>query len=280
MGGTKRDGYTKRGWNGSGKRCCREMPRLTLPQRTGRLHRMSKPTPAISGWLRKPRAKLVTLLLLIGVLPFAAILWADSVCRSSASGRIFCSVDQIPRHEVGLVLGTGKTTPRGTPNLHFNQRIEAAAALYQAGKVRHLLVSGDNHIASYDEPTDMRDALVAAGVPTNAITCDYAGFRTLDSVVRAKTVFGLKEFAIVTEAFHCPRALWIARRHGLDAVAFAAPDLSARWSARVKVRESLARVWCALDLYVLHRGPKFAGPPEPIMLSAISSTAPPTPRPR
>jgi SanA protein len=104
-------------------------------------------------------------------------------------------------------------------------------------------VSGDNHIASYDEPTDMRDALVAAGVPTNAITCDYAGFCTLDSVVRAKTVFGLQEFTIVTEEFPCPRALWIARQHGLDALAFAAPDFSARWSARVKARESLARVW-------------------------------------
>jgi SanA protein len=183
-------------------------------------------------------------------------------------------VDQIPQHEVALVLGTGKTTPRGNPNLHFNQRIQAAAALYHAGKVRHLLVSGDNHIASYDEPSDMRYALVAAGVPTNAITCDYAGFRTLDSVVRAKTVFGLQEFTIVTEQFHCPRALWIARRHGFEAVAFAAPDLSARWSAQVKVRESLARVWCALDLYVLHRRPKFPGPPDPIVLSSISSPLP------
>ena len=189
-------------------------------------------------------------------------------------------MDQIPQHQVGLVLGTGKTTPRGNPNLHFNQRIAAAAALYRAGKVRHLLVSGDNHIASYDEPTDMRDALVAAGVPTNAITCDYAGFRTLDSVVRAKTVFGLQEFTIVTEEFHCPRALWIARQHGLEAMAFAAPDLSARWSARVKARESLARVWCALDLYLLHRRPKFSGPPEPIILTSISPSMPLTSEPR
>lgn len=197
---------------------------------------MSKANPGISNWLRKHRAKLIALLLLIVVLPGAAILWADAVCRSHASGRIFRSADQIPQHQVGLVLGTGKTTARGNPNLHFNQRIAAVAALYRAGKVRHLLVSGDNHIASYDEPTDMRDALVTAGVPTNAITCDYAGFRTLDSVVRAKTVFGLQKFTIVTEEFHCPRALWIARQHELNAIAFAAPDLSARWSARVKAR--------------------------------------------
>jgi SanA protein len=141
--------------------------------------------------------------------------------------------------------------------------------LYHAGKVKHLLVSGDNHIKSYDEPTDMRDALVAAGVPTKAITCDYAGFRTLDSVVRAKSVFGLTNFMIVTEEFHCPRAVWIARRHGLEAVAFAAPDVPlASWSVRVKAREYLARVLCAADLYVLNRNPKFPGPPEPILLSS------------
>ena len=130
-------------------------------------------------------------------------------------------------------------------------------------------MSGDNHIKGYDEPSDMRDALAAAGVPINAITCDYAGFRTLDSVLRAQSVFGLTRFTIISEEFHCPRALWIARQHGLDAVAFAAPDLGARWSARVKAREVLARAWCALDLYVLNRGPKFPGPPEPIQLSAV-----------
>lgn len=200
------------------------------------------------------------------------VIGADQVCRSAATGRIFRSVDQISQNDVGLVLGTGKTTARGNPNLHFKQRIAAAAALYHSGKVRHLLVSGDNHIASYDEPTDMLNALVAAGVPTNAITCDYAGFRTLDSVVRANTAFGLKKFTIVTEEFHCPRALWIARQRGLDAVAFAAPDLSARWSLRVKARESLARVLCGLDLYVLNRNPKFSGPPEPLVLTAAGST--------
>jgi vancomycin permeability regulator SanA len=147
--------------------------------------------------------------------------------------------------------------------------MDVAAALFRTGKVKHLLVSGDNHIKSYDEATDMRDALLAAGVPPSAITCDYAGFRTLDSVMRAQSVFGLTNFAIVTEEFHCPRAVWIARRHKLDVVAFAAPDVPlASWSVRVKAREYLARVLCAADLYVLHRKPKFPGPPEPILLSS------------
>jgi SanA protein len=221
----------------------------------------------VGGRIRAHRVRLAAGGLVALFLALASVLWADRVCRSAAAGRIFRSVDQIPQNDVGLVLGTGKTTARGNLNLHFQQRIEAAAALYHAGKVRHLLVSGDNHVAGYDEPTDMRDALVAAGVPTNAITCDYAGFRTLDSVVRANTVFGLKRFTIVTEEFHCPRALWIAQQHGLNTIAFAAPDLSARWSLRVKARESLARVLCGLDLYVLNRSPKFPGPPEPLTLS-------------
>ncbi|TAL01167.1 MAG: vancomycin high temperature exclusion protein [Verrucomicrobia bacterium] len=233
---------------------------------------MNKQTSTLLGWLRKHRGKFALLFLALVILPVAAIFWADHVCRSAAAGRIFHSVNETPQNDVALVLGTGKLTPRGRPNLHFNQRINAAVELYQSGKVHHLLVSGDNHIKGYDEPTDMRDALIAAGVPTNAITCDYAGFRTLDSVVRAQTVFGLKNFTIVTEEFHCPRSVWIARQRGLNAVAFAAPDLtSRRWTVRVKVREALARVLCGLDLYLLHTQPKFPGPSEPLVLTASAN---------
>lgn len=197
------------------------------------------------------------------------IIGADRVCENAANSKIFRSVESVPCNEVGLVLGTGKLTRRGNPNLHFNQRINAAVALYHAGKVRFLLLSGDNHIAGYDEPSDMRDALIAAGVPASAITRDYAGFRTLDSIARAKLVFGLTRCTIISEEFHCPRAIWIAKKHGLDAVAFAAADVDSRgWSWRVKAREHFARVWCALDLYVLHRGPKFPGPQEPMILTA------------
>lgn len=212
----------------------------------------------------------------VGLLLLGAALsvgWADRVCRAASASRIFRTTEQTPRNEVALVLGTSRTTRKGYLNLHFTQRINAAAELYRAGKVQHLLVSGDNHIAGYDEPTDMRNALAAQGIPTNAITCDYAGFRTLDSVLRANTVFGLRKFTIVTEEFHCPRALWIAQQHGLDVVAFAAPDLSARWTLRVKARESLARVLCGLDLYVWNRRPKFPGPPEPITLTAVGPDA-------
>ena len=218
------------------------------------------------------KRKILVALALVAVsailLAGGAMFWANRVCGAVAKGRIFRSLDEVPANDVALVLGTGKLTAQGRPNLHFQQRIAAATELFHAGKVRHLIVSGDNHVMGYDEPTDMRDALAAAGVPTNAITCDYAGFRTLDSVVRANAVFGLTNFTIVTEEFHCPRALWIAKARRLNAVAFAAPDLSLRWSARVRAREALARVLCGLDLYVLRTQPKFPGPSEPLVLTA------------
>ena len=225
---------------------------------------------AVLNWGRARCWRLFTISAVALVVAVGCTLWADRTCQNAAFGRIFLSVEDIPANEVALVLGTAKSTRKGNANLHFNQRITAAATLYRAGKAQHLLGSGDNHVASYDEPTDMRDALIAAGVPASAITCDFAGFRTLDSVVRAKQVFGLAHCTIVSEEFHCPRALWIAERHGLNAVAFAAPDLSARWSARVKAREYLARVWCAVDLHVLNRAPKFSGPREPIVLTSAT----------
>lgn len=209
--------------------------------------------------------------LMLVALAAGLTLVVNRTCQHVTAGRIFTSIETAPVNEVGLVLGTSKLTRRGKPNLHFNHRIVAAAALYRAGKVHHLLVSGDNHTASYDEPADMRDALIAAGVPAQAITCDYAGFRTLDSVIRAQAIFNLQRCTIISEAFHCPRAVWIARQHGLAAVAFAAPDVGLKsWSLRADVREQLARDWCAVDLYLLHRSPKFLGPKEPILLSAIT----------
>ena len=220
----------------------------------------------------RPRRRLVLAVSLLAMLAAGFWLGAGMACSRAAAGRIFASLENIPANDVGLVLGTARLTGSGGPNLHFSRRIAAAAALYHAGKVRHLLVSGDNHVVGYDEPAEMRRALIASGVPGGAITCDYAGFRTLDSVVRAKKIFGLGRCTIITEAFHCPRAVWIAREHGLDAVAFAAPDVDLRgWALRASLRERLARAWCAVDLYVLHRQPRFLGPKEPIVLSAVTS---------
>ena len=231
---------------------------------------MKSPIEMLRGWMKCHRRGLLTGVAVGALVIISWMAWADHTCEQAAKGRIFKSVNAVPAREVGLVLGTSKETRYGKSNLHFDHRIAAAAELYRAGKIHHILVSGDNHIATYDEPTDMRNALVAAGVPASAITCDYAGFRTLDSVVRAQEVFGLSQCTIISEDFHCPRALWIAQQHRLNAIAFAAPDVGLKsWSLRAKFREEFARAWCGVDLYVFHRQPKFPGPREPILLGSI-----------
>lgn len=185
---------------------------------------------------------------------------------ASNRDRLYTDLSKVPPADVALVLGTSSRVRNGAPNLHFAGRIDAAAALYQTGKVRHLLVSGDNRNLNYNEPVMMRKALVARGIPTNAITCDFAGFRTLDSVVRAKEIFGLKRCLIVTQRYHNPRALEIARATGLDADGFSPPDVDFANSFTTECREVLARVAAVLDLYVLNRSPHFLGKPEPIQL--------------
>jgi SanA protein len=135
----------------------------------------------------------------------------------------------------------------------------AAAALYHAGKVDYLLVSGDNHRRGYDEPTAMRDALVALAVPQSRIVLDYAGFRTLDSIVRAKEVFGQQQFVIVSQRFHNERAIYLATACGLDVVAYNATTVTVGRRDLIWYRETLARVRAVLDAQVLGTRPKFTG---------------------
>lgn len=104
-------------------------------------------------------------------------------------------------------------------NVFFSTRIEAAKTLYERGKIKHILVSGDNSTAAYNEPESMRKALLKAGIPKEDITLDYAGFRTLDSVVRANVIFGQENgFTIISQPFHVERALFLARANGIDAI--------------------------------------------------------------
>lgn len=176
----------------------------------------------------------------------------------SAEGKLFDSTADVPYNDVGLVLGANKNA-FGGPNLYFNNRIDAAVALFMAGKIRHVLVSGDNHISEYDEATDMKNALVARGVPDTCITLDYAGFRTLDSVVRCKKVSGQKKITVISQEFHNQRALFIAAFYDMDAVGFNAKDVPANYSLRTDLREYIARFKAVLDLYILRTGPRFLG---------------------
>jgi SanA protein len=194
------------------------------------------------------------------VLVVAAILVSGALIRSSANGRLYSAVESIPHRHAGLLLGCASTLSDGRTNLFFTYRIEAAAALFKAGKIDCLIVSGDNHVAGYDEPSDMKQALMNLGIPSDQIYCDYAGFRTLDSVVRARAIFGQTNITVISQGFHNQRAIYIARHEGVDAIGFSARDVDSFNSFRTRVREQLARVKTVLDVCLLGTGPKFLGP--------------------
>jgi SanA protein len=197
--------------------------------------------------------------LLFGAMAFS--MFSNWWLVTSTSSQVFSKVEQLPANEVALVLGASARTAGGSPNLHFQARIEAAAAAYQHGKVKHLLLSGDNHVQGYDEPSEMKAALLVRGVPETAMTLDYAGFRTLDSVVRAKAVFGQRRLTLISDDFHVQRALFLCRAHGIDAVAFTPAPVPEAYARKTRWREYLARVKAVLDVYLLSTQPKFYGPP-------------------
>jgi SanA protein len=203
------------------------------------------------------RMMLVLSLLLLAAA--AAAVTADRTVVSAAAGRTFDSVGDVPSRKAALVLGTNKWIGSGRPNAYYTTRIETAAELYRSGKVRALIVSGDNATRSYNEPAQMKEDLVAAGVPAGRIYQDFAGFRTLDSVVRLKAIFGQDEALVVSQKFHNERAVFLAKAHGIDLVGVNTREIGGAAGIRNRAREILARVAAVLDVWVLGREPKFYG---------------------
>jgi SanA protein len=163
----------------------------------------------------------------------------------------YFSVEALPPNDVGLVLGTSKATLDGKENLFFKYRMEAAARLFKEGKVGSLILSGNNDSKYYNEPVDMRNALLKMGIPESALLLDYAGFRTFDSVIRSKGVFKEKNITIISQDFHNARALYIAQNEGINAISFAAQDVPVGYSVRTLVREYLARPKAVLDVHFI-----------------------------
>ena len=182
----------------------------------------------------------------------------------STKNRVFSDLSKVPHHRIALVLGTSHKTSKGDPNPFFEKRIETAAELYKKGKIDHLILSGDNRSIYYNEPMAMLKALLKKGVPASAITLDYAGLRTLDSIVRCKEIFGQNKFIIITQPFHSYRALFISRYHDINAIAMVAEEPDFDYSFKVRLREYLARTKAVLDLYVLKTSPRFLGKKEEI----------------
>jgi SanA protein len=198
-------------------------------------------------------------LLFLALLCFLSLLLCNAWINRSTAAQLYKESSAIPPRKVGLVLGASKNTVRGTDNMYFTYRMQAAYELYKTGKVQYLLLSGDNHTEGYDEPTDMREALIKLGVPDSCIVLDYAGFRTLDSVVRCREVFGEDSITIISQEFHNQRALFIANKSGVHAIAFNAQEVDKNYSLKTRIREYFARVKCVLDIYILHTDPKFLG---------------------
>tara|TARA_B100000508_G_C11465730_1_gene282284 strand:+ start:11572 stop:12207 length:636 start_codon:yes stop_codon:yes gene_type:complete len=196
--------------------------------------------------------------LLAAVLVCIGIVVTNELVEQSAKDRVFNSTREIPSNKVGLLLGTAKYLGNGHKNLYYLYRIDAAVRLYKAGKIKYILVSGDNGNKNYDEPTDIKNDLMAKGVPEDRIYLDYAGFRTLDSVVRSKEIFGQKKVTVISQQFHNERAIFIANMKGVEAVGYNAKDVGGKFGLRVKIRERLARVKMMLDL-IFGKEPKFLG---------------------
>lgn len=202
--------------------------------------------------------KLFKIGFVLGLILSGMILLSNYLIESNAKNKTFTDVSQIPKNKVGLVLGTAKMLQNGNINRYYKYRIEATVALFKAGKIQYVIVSGDNSTKTYDEPTDFKNDLIAGGIPENSIYLDYAGFRTLDSVVRAKEIFGQQSITIISQEFHNERAIYLAENNAIKAIGFNAKNVSAHYGFKTNLREYLARTKVFFDI-LFNVQPKFLG---------------------
>lgn len=205
--------------------------------------------------------KIVCIIVVILVCSVTAlILFANWKIPHDTKQYVYSDVNQIPHQKAALVLGAAKNIG-SRQNLYFTYRMAAAKELYDAGKVDAFILSGDNSTKTYNEPEDMRQSLIELGVPDSIIYLDYAGLRTLDSVVRSKLIFGQDSIIIVSQKFHNERAIFLAQYYGMTAYAYNAKDLRLnRKSVRTKMREKFAKAKVFIDL-ITNKKPKYLGEP-------------------
>ena len=197
-------------------------------------------------------------LLAIFILSFLIFTGCYFIIEFSTKDRIYRELQTIPHNKVGLVLGTARHQVGGGINPYYQSRIDATIELFKAGKISYVLVSGDNGSVYYNEPNTIKKDLVAGGIPEKKIYLDYAGFRTLDSMVRARIVFGLDSVTVISQEFHTERALFIASKKDLYAIGFSARDVGGSRGFKVHLREYFARVKVFLDL-IFNTQPRFYG---------------------
>lgn len=178
----------------------------------------------------------------------------------STDDKLYDDTASIPYNKVGLLLGISKKMDNNVLNPYYQFRVDAAVELYKAGKIDIILVSGDNSSNNYNEPLKFKEDLMKEGIPRNQIYLDYAGFRTLASVARAKKVFGLNKFTVISQKPHNERALFLTKHYNIDAVGFNAHNVYGRYAFKTQIRESIAKVKAVLDI-IFNVEPKYLGEP-------------------
>ena len=212
---------------------------------------------------KKLLRRIIRLLLILGLLSVLGLFLNRIIFLLYANPRMF-TVEEVPFERVAIVFGA-EVKRDGTPSTALRDRVETAAALYQAGKVEKLLMSGDNRFVDYNEPEAMRQYALRLGVPDADIVLDYAGRRTYDTCYRAKQIFEVDSAILVTQGFHLPRALFLCNSFGLKAVGVEANNYYYLKRLRLVwgIREMLATTQALWDVYVAHPVPVL-GEPQPI----------------
>ena len=204
--------------------------------------------------------KILKLLFFAVLILLTSIFFIDFYVSKNTEAYNYSSIHDIPYKKVGLLLGTSKYQKKRGVNLYYKYRLDAAELLFKSGKISYILISGDNAKMSYNEPIMMKQDLIKRGIPESKIFLDFAGFRTLDSVVRAKKVFQEQSFTIISQQFQNERALYIASKNNLNCVAFNAKEVSKKYGFFVSIREKFARLKMMLD-FIFDVAPKFLGDP-------------------
>lgn len=208
--------------------------------------------------MRKKQKILISAILLVTIV-LLTISYCDSQVEASSQGKLYSELNNVPNNNCGLLLGTGKYLAGGYLNPYYKYRIGAAVQLIKAGKIKYLVISGDNSRKDYNEPEMMKSDLIKAGIDSCRIYLDFAGFRTFDSMIRLKNIFSQDSVTVISQEFHNQRAIFIAIKEGIAAIGYNARDVSRNAGLRTQVREKLARVKLFAD-YLFGTEPKFLGP--------------------
>lgn len=214
-----------------------------------------------TGRMRRTLRRFAIFLLGLALAGVGVVIYANFIPVWLSRGRLFSDVTKLPETKVALVFGTSDRV-NGRENRYFRYRIDAAVKVWKSGKIKTIIVSGDNRSQYYNEPEKMKQALTEQGIPAGRIVCDYAGLSTLDSVVRAKEIFGATSILVISQRFQNERAIYLAKAHGIQAYGFDARDVESSGGTKTKIREVFARGKMWLDVNFLKTRPTHMGEKE------------------